>query len=67
MESAMKKKTASRDNETGCPLISNPRLRLATDAQTATIKDNFPSGIAQPALRALFTAGIAYVRTLPKK
>jgi hypothetical protein len=35
-----------------------PRVRLASDDQTAAIKGNFPRGIAQPALRALAAAGL---------
>lgn len=33
-------------------------MRLASDAQTSLIKDQFPPGIAQPALRALYAAGV---------
>lgn len=47
-----------------CPLTSKPSLRLASDAQTASIKDNFPKGIAQPALRALFAAGFTTLEQL---
>ncbi|HQX50540.1 MAG TPA: hypothetical protein PLR25_11560 [Planctomycetaceae bacterium] len=32
---------------------------MATDAQTAAIKDTFPSGVAQPALRAIVAAGLS--------
>ncbi len=53
----MKEQPKTKANETCCPLTSNPRLRLASDAQTAAIQANFPSGIAQPALRALVAAG----------
>lgn len=54
----MKKRSEAKAKETCCPLTSSPRKRLASDAQTAAIKDSFPSGIAQPALRALFAAGL---------
>ena len=40
------------------PNAAKPRLRLASDAQTDSIKDNFPRGLAKPALRALFAAGL---------
>lgn len=53
----MKKRSKARTSETCCPLTSSPCKRLASDAQTAAIKNNFPSGIAKPALRALFAAG----------
>lgn len=56
-ESKVKNRSKTKDMETCCPLTSHPRLRLATNAQTAAIKDNFPSGVAQPALRALVAAG----------
>jgi len=54
----MKKQSKSNEKEGCCPLTSHPRLRLATDEQTAAIRDNFPAGIAQPALRALVAAGV---------
>lgn len=41
-----------------CPLTTNQQLRLDADRQTAAIQDNFPKGIARPALRALLYAGI---------
>ena len=47
-----------------CPLTSKPRLRLASEAQTASIKGNFPKGIAKPALRALFAAGFTTLEQL---
>lgn len=47
-----------------CPLTSKPRLRLASDAQAASIKGNFPKGIAKPALRALFAAGFTTLEQL---
>lgn len=53
----MKKRPKAKASETCCPLTSSPRLRLAFDAQTAAIKDDFPAGIAQPALRAMVAAG----------
>ena len=37
---------------------SKPRVRLASDDQTAANMGNFPRGIAQPALRALAAAGL---------
>jgi len=38
-------------------LTSNPRQRLASDQQIATIREYFPAAIAAPALRALYAAG----------
>jgi uncharacterized protein YdhG (YjbR/CyaY superfamily) len=60
----MKKPSKTQNNKTRCPLTSSPRLRLASDEQTAAIKDNFPAGIAQPALRALFAAGLTTLEQL---
>ncbi|QDV68841.1 hypothetical protein Poly24_25540 [Rosistilla carotiformis] len=39
-----------------CPHPHAPNQRLASDAQTDSIKANFPKGIARPALRALVAA-----------
>ncbi|WP_146372727.1 hypothetical protein [Symmachiella macrocystis] len=44
-------------NKSDCPITSNPKVRNSSDAQTDTIRPNFPKGIARPALRALFSAG----------
>ncbi len=49
---------------TRCPINSSPRLRIAIDEQTSAIKANFPAGIAKPALRALFAAGITAIEQL---
>jgi len=40
-----------------CPLTGSDRLRAAANQKTEAIKDAFPAGIAQPALRALAAAG----------
>ncbi|QDT48682.1 hypothetical protein Pan258_27250 [Symmachiella dynata] len=41
-----------------CPITSHPKVRLASDAETDAIQQNFPKGIARPALRALLSAGL---------
>ncbi len=46
------------DVDSLCPITAKPRLRLASDRQTDAIKDNFPAGVAKPALRALYAAGL---------
>jgi hypothetical protein len=38
--------------------MKNPRKRSAVDAQAASIAAHFPRGIARPALRALYAAGL---------
>ncbi len=43
-----------------CPLTNSPRKRAAANKQTAQIKESFPPGLSQPALRAL--AGAGYTR-----
>jgi len=60
----LKKRVRAKEKATRCRLTSNPRLRLATDAQTAAIKDRFPAGIAQPALRALVAGGFTALEQL---
>ena len=45
------------DSDSCCPLTREPRLRLASEQQVASIRDHFPAGIAAPALRALYAAG----------
>ncbi len=60
----MKKRSKDNKRDTCCPLTSSPRLRLATDAQTSAIKENFPAGIAKPALRALVAAGFTTIEQL---
>lgn len=47
-------------------MSKKPRLRLASDDQTDSIKDRFPEGVARPALRALFAAGITTLDQLTK-
>jgi hypothetical protein len=49
-----------------CPITAKPRLRLASDRQTDSIKDNFPRGVAKPALRALFAAGLTTLDQLTR-
>jgi hypothetical protein len=59
-----KTKGTKGNAESRCPLTAKPRLRLASNAQTASIKDYFPRGVAQPALRALFAAGLTTLNQL---
>ena len=49
------------------PQVAKSRLRLASETQTDSIKDNFPPGIARPALRALFAAGLTTLDQLARK
>ena len=62
----MKRKASNKRSEGRRSLAAKPRTRLATDAQTAAIKDHFPRGLAQPALRALFAAGFTSLEQLTK-
>src|SRR5262249_55204189 len=40
-----------------CPLTTSKRKRAAANKLVATVKDGFPPGVGQPALRALASAG----------
>lgn len=53
-------------DESCCPLVNDVRVRLASEAQTATIKGSFPKGMSQPSLRALFSAGLLTLEQLAK-
>ena len=53
---------ASKQRETA----PKPRVRLASDDQTAAIGEDFPRGIAQPALRALAAAGLTTLEQLTR-
>jgi hypothetical protein len=61
---APKRKTSSTSSL--CPITANESNRQAANAQTAAIKDNFPKGVAQPALRALVGAGYKTLDDLTK-
>lgn len=52
--------------ESCCPITKSPRLRLASDAQTDSIRANFPDGIPRPALRALYSAGLMSLADLTR-
>ena len=45
-------------------MTSNTRLKVASDSQANAIKNNFPPGIAKPALRALASAGMTKLENL---
>ncbi|MGV3484598.1 MAG: DNA-binding protein [Planctomycetaceae bacterium] len=47
-------------------MTAKPELRLASDRQTDSIKDGFPSGVARPALRALAAAGLTSLAHLTR-
>lgn len=55
---------ARKATSSSCPITASPRVRLASEAQTSSIKDQFPPGIAQPALRALYAAGFQSLEQL---
>ncbi len=62
----MKKQSEKKARQSCCPLTKSPRLRSVAEAQTAAIKDHFPSGMARPALRALLSAGITHLDQVPQ-
>ncbi len=47
----------SKGNKNTCPLTTNPQKRATANRITNSIKESFPSGIGQPALRTLASAG----------
>lgn len=55
---------SARHQRSCCPLTGQPALRQINAAQTAGIRPNFPAGIAQPALRALYGAGLESLEQL---
>jgi DNA-directed RNA polymerase alpha subunit len=61
---APKRKTSSTSSL--CPITASEANRQAANLQTAAIKDNFPKGVSQPALRALVRAGYKTLDDLTK-
>ncbi len=47
-----------------CPLTEDPAKRAEANASTATIREQFPRGVAEPALRALLAAGLTRLEHL---
>jgi hypothetical protein len=60
----MVRKSKDRPGKSNCPLTMSKRKRVAADKMTASIKDGYPTGLAQPALRALAAAGFARLEEL---
>lgn len=55
---------SARRHKSCCPLTGQPVLRQIAASQTARIQPNFPTGLAQPALRALLQAGLESIEQL---
>ena len=47
-----------------CPLTNDPEQRAAATELTSSLKDGFPKGVSQPALRALARAGYTHIDQL---
>jgi hypothetical protein len=47
-----------------CPLTNDAEQRAAANELTSPLKDGFPKGISQPALRALARAGYSHIDQL---
>lgn len=66
----MAKRAANRKRRTSaaqpCPIIGDANLRADWDARTDAVRDQFPRGVARPALRALLSAGITRLEQLKK-
>jgi hypothetical protein len=60
------KKSKRQPRTSNCPIAASSAKRHQADASTARIKDRFPPGIAQPALRALVSAGYTTLDQLSK-
>ena len=61
-----KSRAAGGKPQSLCPITAQPRLRLASDQQTDSIKNQFPSGLAKPALRALYAAQLTSLDDLTR-
>lgn len=48
---------ATKRKQTLCPLTTSQEKRQAANELAATVKDNLPPGLSQPALRAFAAAG----------
>ena len=59
-----KKGKARTSGGQDCPITADPRVRLASEEQTKSIAANFPNGMSQPSLRALYAAGIRTLKQL---
>jgi hypothetical protein len=64
--SNMNRQDKSKSRASICPLTSSTRKRNAADKLAATVKEGFPPGVAQPALRALAAAGYTRLDQLAK-
>lgn len=49
-----------------CPLTTSETKRKAANKLAATVKENLPAGLAQPALRALAAAGYSNLAQLAR-
>lgn len=60
--------TAGRDKSQRmrCPLTTSETKRQAAIKLAATVKENLPAGLAQPALRALTAAGYSNLDQLTR-
>lgn len=52
--------------QSNCPITADPQKRNEADCSTGAIKGNLPAGLAQPALRALASAGIKQLADFTK-
>lgn len=53
-----------RKNKQTCPITSDPQRRVDSEKQSESIRLHFPKGLARPALRALFAAGLKKLEDL---
>jgi ERCC4-type nuclease len=62
----VRKHGKTSEAESQCPITASPAFRSEADRQTDAIRDEFPRGVARPALRALFAAGLTSLESLAR-
>ena len=53
-------------HQSNCPITADPRKKEEANRTTATIKEDLPAGLGQPALRALAAEGITNLTDFTK-
>ncbi len=60
------RKDQGRSQKEPCPLTTDASKRTAANKLAASVKNSFPAGLSQPALRALAAAGLKNLDQLTK-
>ena len=64
MASRISQRARTRSTGSNCPITSSDAARVAALEMTKPIKDKFPAGVSQPALRALVREGYTALEQL---